>query len=107
MNIQELTDGLTGLGFVDGWAGTGNPAKITLWLHEQTKPSDQEIKAAIPQGAYLRECKEVERNRQAAYREESDPLFFKFQRNEDGVTKTAWLAKVEEIRERYPMPEQV
>lgn len=38
--------------------------------------------------------------RAAAYKEESDPLFFKAQRGE--ATTEEWLAKVQEIRNRYP-----
>lgn len=38
--------------------------------------------------------------RAAAYRAESDPLFFKSQRGE--ATMDEWLAKVAEIRARYP-----
>lgn len=38
--------------------------------------------------------------RGAAYREESDPLFFKAQRGE--ATMDQWLAKVQEIKNRYP-----
>jgi hypothetical protein len=39
-------------------------------------------------------------NRAAAYRDEADPLFFKAQRGE--VTQAEWLAKVDEIKARYP-----
>lgn len=39
-------------------------------------------------------------NRAAAYREESDPLFFKYQRGE--VSQQEWLDKVNEIKQRYP-----
>jgi hypothetical protein len=38
--------------------------------------------------------------RAAAYKEESDPLFFKWQREE--ITKEEWLAKVAGIKQRYP-----
>lgn len=38
--------------------------------------------------------------RAAAYRSESDPLFFKYQREE--ATKEEWLSKVAEITARYP-----
>jgi len=38
--------------------------------------------------------------RAAAYREEADPLFFKWQAGE--ATQEEWLAKREEIRARYP-----
>lgn len=64
-----------------------------------------ESQAAWEATAYDRAVAETEQLRQAAYQLESDPLFFKYQRSEDGVTKAAWLAKVEEIRARYPMPQ--
>ena len=38
--------------------------------------------------------------RGAAYREESDPIFFKAQRGE--ATIDQWLAKIQEIKNRYP-----
>jgi len=38
--------------------------------------------------------------RAAAYRDEADPLYFKAQRGE--ATMEEWLAKVEEIKARYP-----
>lgn len=40
------------------------------------------------------------RARAEAYQNEADPLFFKWQRGEG--TQEAWLAKVEEIKSRYP-----
>ena len=46
---------------------------------------------------------QIENNRQAraeAYREEADPLFFKSERGE--ATREEWLAKIEEIRNRFP-----
>lgn len=39
--------------------------------------------------------------RAAAYREESDPLFFQEQRGE--VPAGTWLAKVNEIKARWPL----
>ena len=41
--------------------------------------------------------------RQQAYEQEADPLFFKWQRGE--ATEQEWLGKVQQIRERYPYPE--
>lgn len=43
---------------------------------------------------------DVEAQRAYAYRTESDPLFFKYQRNE--ATQQEWLDKVAEIKARYP-----
>ena len=45
---------------------------------------------------------EVEQRRAAAYRLESDPLFFKAQRGE--ATIDEWTAKVAEIKARFPYP---
>jgi len=45
---------------------------------------------------------EQEVNRQAAYTTEADPLFFKWQAGE--ATEAEWLAKREEIRNRFPYP---
>ena len=42
--------------------------------------------------------------RATAYRNEADPLFFKAQRGE--TTEQEWLDKIEEIRARYPYPEE-
>ena len=41
--------------------------------------------------------------RQTAYTNESDPLFFKYQRGE--CSKDEWLAKIEEIKIRLPKKE--
>ena len=46
---------------------------------------------------------EAEANRRTAYQQEADPLFFKAQRGE--ATREDWLAKVAEIRARYPKPD--
>jgi hypothetical protein len=45
----------------------------------------------------------AETSRAAAYTTEADPLFFKYQRGE--ATEQEWLDKIEEIRARYPYPE--
>ena len=43
-----------------------------------------------------------EAKRQAAYASESDPIFFMAQRGE--ATEADWLAKIAEIKARYPYP---
>ena len=43
-------------------------------------------------------------NRQAAYEAEADPLFFMSQRGE--ATVEEWQGKVQEIKARYPYPEE-
>jgi len=49
------------------------------------------------------ELRQVEKNRRNAYRNESDPLYLKWQREE--ATEQEWLDKIEEIKERFPKPE--
>jgi len=45
---------------------------------------------------------QAEAQRAEAYRTESDPIFFKWQRG--GATEQEWLDKVAEIKARYPDP---
>lgn len=78
---------------------------MTEIIEKDLTPEEIAAREAWEAGAHDRAIAEVEHARQAAYQLESDPLFFKYQRNEDGITKAAWLAKVEEIRQRFPMPE--
>lgn len=47
--------------------------------------------------------KAMEKLRLVAYEKESDPIFFKIQRGE--ATQDQWLAKIEEIKMRYPYEE--
>jgi hypothetical protein len=50
-----------------------------------------------------RQLEQIKRERANAYRNEADPLFFKYQRGEG--SEQEWLDKVQEIRERFPYPE--
>lgn len=70
--------------------------------------TDEEIadREAYEAAEYDRLYLEVEQARQGAYQSESDPIFFTYQRNEDGATKQQWLDKVAEIKARYPYPEK-
>ena len=45
----------------------------------------------------------VESQRKSAYKEEADPLFFKWQAGE--ATEAEWRAKRQEIRDAHPYPE--
>lgn len=79
---------------------------MTEIIEKELTPEEIAVREEYEATEHERAVAECERLRQSAYQVESDPLFFKYQRSEDGVTKAAWLAKVEEIRERYPMPEK-
>ena len=43
---------------------------------------------------------QIDAMRRVAYQSEADPLFFKWQRGES--TQQEWLAKIADIRQRYP-----
>jgi hypothetical protein len=57
-----------------------------------------QIEAKAEELVSVIETERVKSMRQAAYRAESDPLFFQYQRGE--ATEAEWLAKVNEIKER-------
>jgi hypothetical protein len=50
------------------------------------------------------QLKSIKQQRASAYTQEADPLFFKAQRGKAELSE--WEAKVEEIRVRYPYPEE-
>lgn len=64
------------------------PSNALTTKPEPTPPTAEQIQEAVTAA------------RAAAYVKESDPLFFKYQRGE--VLKEDWLAKVAEIKARYP-----
>jgi hypothetical protein len=73
------------------------------WIVPATAPiTNAEIEAEFDRLTALEPVKIIQAKRQAAYIAESDPLFFKSQRNE--IPASEWLAKVEEIKNRYPNP---
>lgn len=59
--------------------------------------------AAWNAGAKDRHNAEMSKQREAAYKAEADPLFFKSQRGE--ATTEEWQAKVAEIKARFPYQE--
>ena len=79
-------------------------------LYEQAKSGEFGVVAPYapppepsPEEVLASERAQAESNRQAAYTQEADPLFFKWQAGE--ATKEEWEAKRAEIRERFPYPE--
>ena len=71
------------------------------WVVPSTAPvTDAEIQAEFDRLVALEPAKLINAKRQAAYIAEADPLFFKAQRNE--IPMSDWLAKVQEIKTKYP-----
>jgi len=68
---------------------------------EEEAARDAEEKADAD-GAPARAAERVQVSRRAAYQAEADTLFFEEQRGE--VPSGTWVAKVEEIKTRFPKP---
>ncbi len=89
------------------WSLDGDTYKGLEWLDDSPKPTEAELEAFWPVVEYDREVEAVKAARHAAYiaPDGSDALFMKYQRQEDGVTKQAWLDRVAEINAAHPYPE--
>lgn len=89
------------------WTLDGNTYDGLNWLDESPKPTEKQLETAWPDVQYKLEIENVKALRHSAYiaPDGSDALFMKYQRQEDGVTKQAWLDRVAEINAAYPYPE--
>jgi len=83
-------------------SGDGDIYENYSWLDERAQPSKKQCNAVMAAVLAEQEKREAQSNRHAAFTNESDPLFFGWQRGEN--TEQEWLDKVEEIRARYPYP---
>lgn len=74
----------------------------TEWSYDGIEFKKPEIKkVADRQALGTPQPLTAEQLRALAYRNEADPLFFKYQRGE--IEKQTWLNKVQEIKARYPI----
>jgi len=69
---------------------------------------EEEAAWDVEEAAWAAEAKDrfneqARQDREAAYKAEADPLFFKSQRGE--ITAQVWQAKVAEIKARFPYQE--
>ena len=78
-------------------------ADNVTWLDNRTQPTWKEIETAKTQVEKNLVNNEAKQARAAAFRAESDPLFFAWQRGESD--EQTWVNKVAEIRSRYPYVE--
>lgn len=84
------------------WAIDGNDYATLQWFSETPKPTQAELDAQWPQVDYANQCKLVETARRIAYEQQSDGLFFEWQRG-DG-TEAAWRKAVAEVKAANPYP---
>jgi hypothetical protein len=83
------------------WSLNENKFEKLSWKDESPKPSYQEVVDAWTDIEKEIENERIKNLRKQAYREESDPLFFEYQRGD--IEKSEWIAKVQEIKDRFPL----
>lgn len=83
------------------WSFDGEPSYANLvWHGPSEKPTQAHLESLAAQAVVDNANRNMELLRQDAYRGESDPLFFKWQRGE--ASEREWLDKVAEIKARFP-----
>jgi hypothetical protein len=83
------------------WSLNENKYEKLDWFDKtSTKPSYKEVEEAWADVSLEIENEKIQKLRRQAYQLESDPLFFEYQRGD--IEKSEWLAKVQEIKDRYP-----
>lgn len=81
----------------------GETYEDIVWLDaEQSKPSLEECEEYWLTLEPRLVHEEILTSRQAAYREQSDPVYFQMQRGE--ASEQDWLDSVASVREQYPYP---
>jgi hypothetical protein len=84
------------------WIMNGDNYDELVWLDDTQKPSQKELDAAWPQVEYQDQCSVVERRRLIAYEQQSDPVFFKWQRGD--ATEAEWREAVAKVKLDNPYP---
>lgn len=86
----------------DQWTLDNNDYNTLTWLSDTPKPTQAELDAQWPQVNYANQYAAVEAARRTAYEQQSDGLFFEWQRGDN--TEAAWRAAVAAVKAAYPYP---
>lgn len=85
------------------WTLNGDNYSGLTWLSEDIeKPTFEELQLQWEDVQHEVDTEAIRNQRLAAYREESDPIFFDYQRGE--ATEDEWLDAIQDIKDRYPYP---
>lgn len=84
------------------WTLTGDDYDGLVWLSETPKPTQAELGALWPQVQYETQVAAVEQARLTAYEQQSDPVFFKWQRGD--ATEAEWREAVAKVKLDNPYP---
>ena len=84
------------------WTLDGENYDGLIWLSDTPKPTQAELDAAWPEVQYKNQCTIVEQARLKAYEQQSDPIFFKWQRGD--ATEAEWREAVAKVKLDNPYP---
>ena len=84
------------------WTLTGDDYDGLVWQSDTPKPTQVELDALWPQVQYETQVAQVEAARLIAYEQQSDPIFFKWQRGD--ATELEWREAVAKVKAENPYP---
>lgn len=84
------------------WSLNDNDYNTLEWFDDTPKPTQAELDAAWPQVQYDNQVAAIEHARLVAYEQQSDPLFFKWQRGD--ATEAEWREAVAKVKAENPYP---
>ena len=84
------------------WTLDGDSYDGLVWLSDTPKPTQAELDALWPQVQYENQVALVEQARLVAYEQQSDPIFFKWQRGD--ATEAEWREAVAKVKAENPYP---
>lgn len=84
------------------WSLNGDDYAGLEWFEDTPKPTQAELDALWPQVNYDSQCAQVEQSRLTAYEQQSDPVFFKWQRGD--ATEAEWREAVAKVKLNNPYP---
>ena len=84
------------------WILNGDDYSGLEWLDSTPKPTQAQLDAAWPQVAYNQQVAAVERLRRIQYEEQSDGIYFAWQRGD--ATETEWREAVAKVTTDNPYP---
>lgn len=85
------------------WLLEGETYDGLTWMSNTPKPTEEELESLWLETQYHYELARAKEARQSVYQQESDPIFFKWQRGE--ATEQEWLDKIAEIDAANPYPD--
>ena len=84
------------------WALNGDTYDGLIWFDDTPQPTQAELDALWPQVQYETQCAAVEQARLVSYEQQSDPIFFKWQRGD--ATEAEWREAVAKVKAENPYP---